>query len=146
MATATKSASKKAPAKRAMSSDHKQKLAQGRNESRVVSRYLEAVTAGKGKRGRKRTPESISLQIARIDQEIDTASAIRRLELTQRRSDLALEKERLTARVDLTAVEKDFVKVAKSYAARNGISYASFRTLGVPADVLKKAGIARTRA
>ena len=146
MATATKSASKKAPTKRAMSSDHKQKLAQGRNESRVVSRYLEAVTAGKGKRGRKRTPESISLQIARIDQEIDTASAIRRLELTQRRSDLALEKERLTARVDLTAVEKDFVKVAKSYAARNGISYASFRSLGVPADVLKKAGIARTRA
>ncbi len=146
MATATKSASKKAPTKRAMSSDHKQKLAQGRNESRVVSRYLEAVTAGKGKRGRKRTPESISLQIARIDQEIETASAIRRLELTQRRSDLALEKERLTARVDLTAVEKDFVKVAKSYAARNGISYASFRSLGVPADVLKKAGIARTRA
>ena len=129
-----------------MSSDHKQKLAQGRNESRVVSRYLEAVTAGKGKRGRKRTPESISLQIARIDQEIDTASAIRRLELTQRRSDLAIEKKRLTARVDLTAVEKDFVKAAKSYAARNGISYASFRTLGVPADVLKKAGIARTRA
>jgi uncharacterized Ntn-hydrolase superfamily protein len=129
-----------------MSSDHKQKLAQGRNESRVVSRYLEAVTAGKGKRGRKRTPESISLQIARIDQEIDTASAIRRLELTQRRSDLAIEKKRLTARVDLTAVEKDFVKAAKSYAARNGISYASFRALGVPADVLKKAGIARTRA
>ena len=145
MAT-TKSVSKKAATKRAMSSDHKQKLAQGRNESRVVSRYLEAVTAGKGKRGRKRTPESISLQIARIDQEVDTAPAIRRLELTQRRSDLVLEKERLTARVDLTAVEKDFIKVAKSYASRNGISYASFRTLGVPAEVLKKAGIARTRA
>jgi len=146
MATTAKKAVKKAPAKRAMSADHKQKLAQGRNESRVVSRYLEAVVAGKGKRGRKRTPESISLQITRIDKEIEAASAIRKLELTQRRADLVLEKERLLARVDLTSVEKDFVKVAKSYAARNGISYASFRSLGVPADVLKKAGISRARS
>ena len=146
MATTAKKAVKKAPAKRAMSADHKQKLAQGRNESRVVSRYLEAVVAGKGKRGRKRTPESISLQITRIDKELEAASAIRKLELTQRRADLVLEKERLLARVDLTSVEKDFVKVAKSYAARNGISYASFRSLGVPADVLKKAGISRARS
>ena len=146
MATTPKKAVKKAPAKRAMSADHKQKLAQGRNESRVVSRYLEAVVAGKGKRGRKRTPESISLQITRIDKELEAASAIRKLELTQRRADLVLEKERLLARVDLTSVEKDFVKVAKSYAARNGISYASFRSLGVPADVLKKAGISRARS
>ncbi len=146
MATSPKKVVKKAPVKRAMSADHKQKLAQGRNESRVVSRYLEAVVAGKGKRGRKRTPESISLQITRIDKEIQAASAIRKLELTQRRADLVLEKERLLARVDLTSVEKDFVKVAKSYAARNGISYASFRSLGVPADVLKKAGISRARS
>ena len=146
MATTAKKTVKKTPAKRAMSADHKQKLAQGRNESRVVSRYLEAVVAGKGKRGRKRTPESISLQITRIDREISAATAIRKLELTQRRADLVLEKERLLARVDLTSVEKDFVKVAKSYAARNGISYASFRSLGVPAEVLKKAGISRARS
>ncbi len=146
MATTAKKTVKKTPAKRAMSADHKQKLAQGRNESRVVSRYLDAVVAGKGKRGRKRTPESISLQITRIDKEISAATAIRKLELTQRRADLVLEKERLLARVDLTSVEKDFVKVAKSYAARNGISYASFRSLGVPAEVLKKAGISRARS
>ena len=146
MATTVKKTVKKTPAKRAMSADHKQKLAQGRNESRVVSRYLDAVVAGKGKRGRKRTPESISLQITRIDKEISAATAIRKLELTQRRADLVLEKERLLARVDLTSVEKDFVKVAKSYAARNGISYASFRSLGVPAEVLKKAGISRARS
>ena len=146
MATTVKKTVKKTPAKRAMSADHKQKLAQGRNESRVVSRYLDAVVAGKGNRGRKRTPESISLQITRIDKEISAATAIRKLELTQRRADLVLEKERLLARVDLTSVEKDFVKVAKSYAARNGISYASFRSLGVPAEVLKKAGISRARS
>lgn len=141
MATPTK----KAPKKRAMSDDHKAKLAQGRTESRAVSRYLEAVVAGKGKRGRKRTPQSIAAQIHRIDQEILDAPPIKKLELIQKKSDLMAEKERLTARVDIAILEKNFVKVAKSYASRNGITYSSFRTMGVSAEVLKKAGIPRTR-
>lgn len=141
MATPTK----KAPKKRAMSDDHKAKLAQGRTESRAVSRYLEAVVAGKGKRGRKRTPQSIAAQIHRIDQEISDAPPIKKLELIQKKSDLQAERERLTARVDIAILEKNFVKVAKSYANRNGITYGSFRTMGVSAEVLKKAGIPRTR-
>jgi hypothetical protein len=141
MATPTK----RAPKKRAMSDDHKAKLAQGRTESRAVSRYLEAVVAGKGKRGRKRTPQSITAQIHRIDQELLDAAPIKKLELIQKKTDLLAEKERLTARVDIAILEKNFVKVAKSYANRNGITYSSFRALGVSAEVLKKAGIPRTR-
>jgi uncharacterized Ntn-hydrolase superfamily protein len=99
-----------------MSADHKAKLAQGRNESRIVSKYLDALAAGKGKRGRKRTPESINIQIARIDKALANASPIQKLELTQKRYDLVAEHTRLTSRVDLTSVEKDFVKVAKSFA------------------------------
>ncbi len=142
--TATKSAAKSST--RTMTAEHKAKLAQGRTESRVVSKYLEALSAGKGKRGRKRTPESISMQIARIDREIEAAPAIRRLELTQMRYDLEVERERLEARVDIAGVEKEFIKIAKSYAKRTGISYNAFRSLGVPAEVLKKAGISRARA
>ena len=145
MATASKKSATKAPAKRSMSADHKAKLAQGRSESRIVSKYLEAIAAGKGKRGRKRTPESINIQIARIDKEIGNAAPIRRLELTQRRYDLVTERERLTSRIDLTGLERDFVKVAKSYASRNGIGYGAFREIGVSADVLKRAGITRAR-
>lgn len=141
MATTTKKTTKK----RAMSDDHKAKLAQGRTESRAVSRYLEAVVAGKGKRGRKRTPQSIASQIHRIDQEIVDAAPIKKLELIQKKSDLLAEKERLTARVDIATLEKNFVKVARSYANRNGITYSSFRTMGVSAEILKKAGIPRTR-
>ena len=141
--TAAKSAK---TAKRTMSADHKAKLAQGRNESRVVSRYLEAIAAGKGKRGRKRTPESISMQITKIDREMDASPAIRRLELTQRRANLESERDRLNTRVDFSGVEKEFVKVAKSYAKRTGISYSSFRRVGVSADVLKRAGVSRTRS
>ena len=143
---ATKKPAVKKPAKRTMTDDHKAKLAQGRNESRVVSRYLEALAAGKGKRGRKRTPESVNMQIARVDKELVVAPPIRRLELTQKRFDLISERERLTSRVDLAGLEKDFVRVVKSYAKRNGISYSAFRELGVSADVLKRSGITRARA
>jgi uncharacterized Ntn-hydrolase superfamily protein len=146
MATAPKKTVPKRPAKRTMSADHKAKLAQGRNESRIVSKYLDALAAGKGKRGRKRTPESISIQIARIDKAMAAASPIQKLELTQKRYDLVAEHGRLTSRVDLTSVEKDFVKVAKSFASRNGISYNAFRELGVSADVLKRCGISRARS
>ena len=144
--TTTKKPAVKKVAKHTMSADHKAKLAQGRNESRVVSRYLEALVAGKGKRGRKRTPESVGMQIARIDKEIATVAPIRRLELTQKRIDLVAERERLTTRVDLTGLEKEFVKVAKTYARRNGIGYNAFRELGVSAEVLKRAGVGRTLA
>jgi uncharacterized Ntn-hydrolase superfamily protein len=146
MVTAPKKTVPKRPAKRTMSADHKAKLAQGRNESRIVSKYLDALAAGKGKRGRKRTPESISIQIARIDKAMAVASPIQKLELTQKRYDLVAEHGRLTSRVDLTSVEKDFVKVAKSFASRNGISYNAFRELGVSADVLKRCGISRARS
>jgi uncharacterized Ntn-hydrolase superfamily protein len=145
MVTTAKKAPVKKTVKRAMSADHKAKLAQGRNESRIVSRYLDAIAAGKGKRGRKRTPESVGMQIARIDKELATAAPIRKLELTQKRFDLISERDRLTSRVDLTGLEKDFIKVAKSYAKRNGIGYSAFRELGVMADVLKRAGITRAR-
>ena len=45
--------------------------------------------------------------------------------------------------VDLRKLEGDFVEVAKSYAERKGISYASWRDVGVPAATLTKAGIKR---
>jgi hypothetical protein len=57
--------------------------------------------------------------------------------------DLQRELDRLDAADDLTSLERDFVKVAKGYAERKGISYAAWRELGVAPDVLRKAGIAR---
>ena len=143
MAAVTKKTVAKKPVKRTMTADHKAKLAQGRDESRIVSRYLDALAAGKGKRGRKRTPESINMQITRIDKDLAEASPIRRLELVQRRFDLVAERDRLATRIDLEGLEKEFVKVAKSYAKRNAIGYIAFRELGVSAELLKRAGISR---
>ena len=45
--------------------------------------------------------------------------------------------------VDMEAIEAAFVKVAAAYSDRQGISYSSWREVGVPASVLKRAGISR---
>jgi len=143
---AVKKAVKRAPAKaRGMSAAHKAALAQGRRESRAINKYLDALKAGKGKRGRKRTPSSIEARLSRIARTFDEASAMQQLELTQERMNLQSEKTRLETRADLSALEKEFVAVAKGYAARRNISYSAFRSMGVSAEVLTKAGVKRTR-
>ena len=128
-----------------MTAEHKAKLAAGRNESRAVARYLEALEAHRPKQGRKRTSESVAKQLAQTEAELKTATGIVRLELLQKQRDLKVEAERLSEGVDLTALEAEFVKVAKSYGERKGITYGTWRDFGVAADVLKKAGIAPTR-
>ena len=129
--------------KRTMTDEHKRALAQGREQSRAVREYLEALKRHRPKRGRKRTPESIKKRLASIEQSLEDATAIQELELIQERRDLEVELAGLEAKTDLSRVEQGFVKAAKPYAARKGISYASFREIGVPAEVLRKAGITR---
>ena len=45
---------------------------------------------------------------------------------------------------DLSHLEKEFAKVAKSYSVKKRISYGAWREFGVPPEVLKKAGITRS--
>lgn len=126
-----------------MSAEHKAAMEVGRAESRVVRDYLEALRSSKPKRGRKRTPESIKGRLAEIDRQLVDANAIAELQLVQERRDLAAELESMGAGVDIAALESEFVKVAKAYAERKGISYASWRDVGVSAATLKRAGITR---
>lgn len=126
-----------------MSEDHKQALAVGRAEGRMVRAYLDALESSKPKRGRKRTKDSIAKQIERIDAELEDSDPLKRLQLTQERIDLEAELETMEDGVDMSALEADFAVVAKQYAERKGISYAAFRQIGVPAAVLKRAGITR---
>ncbi len=128
-----------------MSAEHKAALAAGRTEGRAVRNYLEAIASNKPKRGRKRTPASIEARLAKIDAELAEADALRQLTLTQERIDLTAQLASLGETVDLSALEKAFIAAAKGYGERKSISYAAWRKVGVPADVLAKAGIARTR-
>jgi hypothetical protein len=127
-----------------MTDEHKAALAAGRSEGKAVRDYLEAARANKPKRGRKRTAESISKRIDDIDNEIEDADPVRQLRLVQERLDLQTELATAGTGVNLPQLEAEFVKVAKKYGARNGISYQAWRAVGVEASVLKSAGITRS--
>ena len=127
-----------------MSDTHKAALAQGRAEGRAVREYLDALRANKPKRGRKRTPASVNRRLEAIAAELVTADALGELRLVQERRDLQLELEAMGDGVDIDSLEQAFVDVAESYSNRQGISYASWREVGVPAAVLKRAGIYRS--
>lgn len=122
---------------------HKQALAEGREQGRVIRRYLEAINTP-GKRGRKRTPESIKRRLAAIADRLPSADPLTAVSLRQERMDLQVELERLSAApVDVRALEAEFVAVAKAFSDRKGITYAAWREAGVAASVLKRAGVTR---
>jgi len=126
-----------------MSAEHKQALARGRREGLAVRRYLEAVEDQRPRRGRRRTPDSIRRRLDQVNVKLSSADALTRLHLLQEQVDLQADLARMGAAGDLVAVEKAFVKVAKSYSRRKGISYNAWRAAGVPAKVLSRAGIDR---
>lgn len=127
-----------------MTNEHKAALASGRAEGRAVREYLEALRNNRPKRGRKRTPESIAHRLAVIEEEVLEADPVNELRLVQERLDLNAELAAAGQAVDMTAIEAEFVKVARGYSHRNGYSYTAWRTIGVSANVLKRAGISRT--
>lgn len=131
-------------ATRTMSDQHKAALAEGRAEGRAVKAYLEAIEQNRPRRGRKRTADSVKKRLAAIDAQLNDASPLARLQLVQERMDLEQELATMGQKIDLTKLEGEFVKTAKNYSERKGISYAAWRELGVSADVLKKAGVSRS--
>jgi len=129
--------------KRSMTDAHKKALAEGRKLGQAVREYLDALEQHRPKRGRRRTPESIRKRLDAINERLRDAKPLERLQLAQERIDLKGELEKLSAKVDLSKLESKFVQAAKEYSTRKGISYAAWRESGVPAEILRKAGISR---
>lgn len=129
-----------------MTDDHKAALAEGRTQSRAVRNYLEALEAHKPKRGRKRTAESITKRLDKIEEDLPTVDPIRRIGLLQERIDLQAELAASEQKVDMSELEAGFIASAAGYSERKGISYAAWREIGVTPAVLKAAGISRAGA
>ena len=128
----------------AMSAEHKAALVKGRAEAKAITRYLEALSSRRP--GRPVTKDSLERRLAALDDRLSgESSALKRVELIQ--SKLELEQSLSSAQdaTNLTDLEEEFAKVASDYSERKGISYSAWRSAGVPAAVLKKAGIPRTR-
>jgi hypothetical protein len=127
--------------KSAMSNAHKQALANGRAEGRIIREYLEIVEATKPRRGRKRTPESIAKRLSTINSEMKTADPVTKVRLIQERLNLRSELAGMKSKAEVAAAEQKFVKVAKKFSDRNDITFDAWREEGVSPNVLKKAGI-----
>ena len=126
-----------------MSSAHKQALANGRAEGRIIREYLEIVEATRPRRGRKRTPESIARRLSLIATEMKTADPVTKVRLIQERLNLRSELAGMKSKAEVAAAETKFVKVVKKFSDRNDITFDAWREVGVSPSVLKKAGIAQ---
>jgi|SRR5215471_1159193 len=129
-------------------------------QSRMIGRYLDRLDEmseqrANGKRHHKGVPlgalpgfASHSTDPDEIDRAADTiearaqeATAVKALRMLQRVIELREAAANLRETGGVDAVEQDFIAVAASWAAENGISYAAFRAMGVSAAVLRDAGI-----
>lgn len=127
----------------AMSQEHKDALKQGRTESRAIKAYLEAL--GRRSPGRPVTKDSLKAQLERINQKLENAETLKSVELVQKRIDVEAALSSLESADDFAALESAFVKNAKSYSDRKGITYTAWREIGVPAATLRAAGVPETR-
>jgi hypothetical protein len=129
-----------------MSEAHKAALAVGRDEGRAVRRYLEALEAHRPRPGRKRTAASVARQLEETVRSLRDASPLDRVHLVQRQIDLEGELQRLRTEGvgDESELEAAFIEALPGYSSRKRISYAAWREVGVPARVLRAAGIRRS--
>lgn len=127
-----------------MSKEHKEALARGRRQARVVKRYLEALHSRK--RGRPADPDRLKEKLTALEEKIEQeADALKRVELQQQRLDTEAAYKSASKVAQLDELEEEFVDVVKDYSERKGITYTAWREEGVPADVLRRAGVPRTR-
>jgi hypothetical protein len=146
---ATRKATKKAtkrPGTRKMTAAHKSALAEGRQMSAAVDRYLTALHTPK-QRGRKVSPAALQQRLSSAQSRLRAATGIDKVLAAQTVRDVRarIDVARSGSTTDIKGLERAFVKVAKKFGAKRAIGYGAWRDAGVPADVLKRAGIARTR-
>jgi len=129
--------------KTAMTDQHKASLAKGREQARAVRDYLEWLEWSKPARGRKR--DTSPARLAEVEAQIaDATSPLQRLQLVQLRHDLESASQDEDDPAEGERLRKQFVRIAKAYSKAKGISYGAWREIGVPAEVLKEAGITRS--
>ena len=128
---------------RQMTDEHKAANAKARSENKAVAAYLEGLESNRARPGRRRSAESMQKRIEAIGEALESATPIRRVQLVQERIDLERALSAPAETTDISELENGFVEVAVSYSGRKGITYSAWREVGVPAAVLKQAGISR---
>lgn len=128
-----------------LTDEHKAALAEGREQGRIVRRYLDALHVNKPQRGRKkvrRSPEQLRARLEGIGIQMASADALTRLHLAQERLEVEAELEAGDEdALDMASLEAEFVRVAAAYSGRKGLTREAWRRVGVPPSVLRRAGV-----
>jgi len=128
----------------AMSNEHKEALAQGRKEARAIKAYLSALESRKP--GRPVSKESLQKRVERVNEKLEaTDNPLDRVDLIQSKIDIEKALAELGNSQDIASLESGFIENVGSYSERKGVTYTAWREFGVPASVLRKAGIRETR-
>lgn len=125
-----------------------QEAARKRSQHRTVRLYLSALEYRQNTTGRGLNRERLEGRLARVTEELETATSLERVRLIQEQMDLEASLQYAgddDGDVLYQELEEDFVDVAREWAERKKITYSSLREAGVPAAVLLRAGIPRTR-
>jgi hypothetical protein len=127
--------------------EHLAALDQGRKAGRAIRTYLEMLKQGVGKKKRGRQVnwqeryDGAALLLAEDDVDVLT-----QLQLTQQMNDALdhLKAQELEwSADDLAAAEANFIEWAGWYSEQHGITYQTWRKMGVSAAVLRQAGVPR---
>lgn len=140
---------KKAPAKRAApkkavrqgprSEEWKQASKAGHEQAKAIDAYFEML-------GKPRTLVPREGAIRKLEAELQSAKGVKRVVAMQRLNDAQIKLQLSTnGGPGRQEVEAMFVAHAAAFSAKKGITYGTWRDAGVPARVLKAAGIAQTR-
>lgn len=121
-----------------------------------IGRYLDAIEDGtvngkrtvaigalKGFPQRTDDPEVIARAIEVINERAQEGTSIERLQRTQRALTLARQLDALLNAEEGDDLRAFFVEHALAWATERGVGYGAFRAMGVPADVLRDAGMTR---
>jgi hypothetical protein len=127
-----------------MTQEHKEALARGRKEARAIKAYLKTVDTHK--LGRPVSRETLEKRLEKTNRRIgDSDDPLKTVDLIQAQLDI---ESALASMKDVESIERleaKFVKYAASYSERKGVSYTAWRQFGVPAAVLRNAGVPETR-
>jgi len=144
----TKTPRRRAPAtgrtetgRRGMSDEHREAMRSGRDQTRAVRAYLEALEVSRPRRGPRPDPTKMRTRIAAIGTELAAVGPLERVALHQERIDLERQLETIEQRDRLDGLERDFVAAVGEYSRRHGISADAWLAVGVPRDALKRAGV-----
>lgn len=127
-----------------MSDEHKAALAQGRREARAIKAYLQALESRRP--GRPVSKESLTRRLEKVKEKLETTdNPLETVDLIQAKLNIGKALDQVESAEDISLLEAGFVEHAASYSERKGVSYTAWREFGVPASVLRSAGIKETR-